>query len=142
MFGDAVNTIKAGLGQEFRSTLSSLHLSLENQRIFKEAVGVFNLIALVRNIIFKETWTIILPLRYSQVISHGISGHLLYMHGFDNSVHKSPKIYRERRLEPVEDLGSISQLGGVNDIHRISCCTFYFDTGSIDQPTSSTPTCK
>ena len=137
MFGDAVNTIKVGLGQEF-----SLHLSFGNQRIFKEAVGVFNLIALVRNIIFKETWTIILPLRYSQVISHGISGHLLYMHGFDNSVHKSPKIYRERRLEPVENLGSISQLGGVNDICRISCCTFYFDTGSLDQPKSSTPTCK
>ena len=56
MFGDAVNTIKLGLGQEFRSTLSSLHLSLGNQRIFKEAVGVFNLIALVRNTIFKETW--------------------------------------------------------------------------------------
>ena len=50
MFGDAVNTIKVGLGQEF-----SLHLSFGNQRIFKEPVGVFNLIALVRNLIFKET---------------------------------------------------------------------------------------
>ena len=53
MFGDAVNTIKAGLGQEFRSTLSTLHLSLVNQKIFKEAVDVFNLFALVKNCDFQ-----------------------------------------------------------------------------------------